>query len=296
MGDAMPRGLDHIVHAVADLDRAAELYRTLGFTVGAENRHPWGTSNRIVQLPGCFVELLAIARPDQITAPAPQIFSFGAFNRDFLARGEGLSMLALESCDATKDADNFRAAGFGGFELLRFERAGRKADGSEVTVGFSLAFAVDPKARDAGFFVCQQHQPQNFWDPALQVHPNGVSTIAGVVLVAEAPAEHHIFLSMLAGERNLHVTSAGMTVPTPRGAIQVMTPVAFQARFGIEPPDLSHGARLAAVRFGLRDLVAASAWQWPTGIATRERGDRFVVPAAAAHGATLVFERDAGGG
>jgi hypothetical protein len=296
MGDAMPRGLDHIVHAVADLDHAAEVYRRLGFTVGAENRHPWGTSNRIVQLPGCFVELLAIARPDQIAARAPGIFSFGAFNRDFLARGEGLSMLALESCEATQDADHFRAAGFGGFELLRFERAGRKADGSEVTVGFSLAFAVDPKARDTGFFVSQQHQPQNFWDPALQVHPNGVSTIAGVVLVAENPADHHIFLSMLAGERNLRVTSAGMTVPTPRGVIEVMTPVAFAAHFGIEPPDLFHGARLAAVRFGLRDAVAASAWLQPGGMATRERGDRLVVPAAAAHGATLVFEQDAGGG
>ena len=122
----MPRGLDHIVHAVADLDHAADIYRALGFAVGAENHHPWGTSNRIVQLPGCFVELLAIARPDQVTAQAPQTFSFGAFNREFLARGEGLSMLALESRNAAADADSFLAAGFGGFDLLRFERAGRK--------------------------------------------------------------------------------------------------------------------------------------------------------------------------
>jgi hypothetical protein len=295
MGDPMPRGLDHIVHVVADLDHAADVYRTLGFTVGAENRHPWGTSNRIVQFPGCFVELLAIARLDQITAHAPQIFSFGAFNRDFLARGEGFSMLALESLDAAKDADHFRAAGFGGFDLLRFERTGRKANGREVTVGFSLAFAVDPKARDTRFFVCQQHQPQNFWDTALQVHANSVSTIAGVVLVAENPADHHIFLSMLAGERNLRATSAGMTVPTPRGAIEVMTPVAFQVGFGVEPPDLSQGARLAAVRFVLPDVVAASARLRHGGIAMHGRGDRLVVPAAAAHGATLVFEPEAGG-
>jgi catechol 2,3-dioxygenase-like lactoylglutathione lyase family enzyme len=189
----MPRGLDHIVHAVADLNQAAELYRSLGFTVGAENRYPWGTANRSVQLPGCFVELLAIARPDQITARASEIFAFGAFNRDFLARGEGLSMLALESRDAAKDAETFGAAGFGGFDVLRFECAGRKADGSEATVGFSLAFAVDPQARDTGFFVCQQHHPQNFWDPALQIHANGVSTIAGVVLVAANPADHIFF-------------------------------------------------------------------------------------------------------
>ena len=35
----MARGLDHIVHAVRDLDAAAELYRRLGFTAGARNRH-----------------------------------------------------------------------------------------------------------------------------------------------------------------------------------------------------------------------------------------------------------------
>jgi len=286
----MPRGLDHIVHAVADLDHAAEIYRALGFTVGVENQHPWGTRNRIVQLPGCFVELLAIGRPDQIPAHGPRVFSFGAFNRDFLAAGEGLSMLALESHNAAEDADSFRAAGFGLYDPLRFGRAGRRADGSPVGVGFSLAFAVDPKARDAGFFVCQQHHPENFWDPALQVHANGVSTIASVVLVAENPADHHIFLSMLAGERNLRATSKGLTVPTARGTIEVMTPVAFYAGLGVEPPDLAHGARLAAIRFALRDGEALPGRLRHKAIVARERMDRLVVPAAAAHGATLVFE------
>jgi catechol 2,3-dioxygenase-like lactoylglutathione lyase family enzyme len=54
----MARGLDHIVHAVRDLDAAADLYRRLGFTVGARNKHPWGTHNHVVQLSGFFIELL----------------------------------------------------------------------------------------------------------------------------------------------------------------------------------------------------------------------------------------------
>ena len=62
----MARGLDHIVHAVRDLDAAAELYRRLGFTVGARNRHSWGTHNHIVQLPGFFIELLTVAEPDKL--------------------------------------------------------------------------------------------------------------------------------------------------------------------------------------------------------------------------------------
>ena len=41
----MPHGLDHIVHAVRDIDAAAEFYVRAGFTVGGRNRHPWGTHN-----------------------------------------------------------------------------------------------------------------------------------------------------------------------------------------------------------------------------------------------------------
>src|SRR4029077_17054789 len=98
----MARGLDHIVHAVRDLDAAAALYRRIGFTVGARNRHPWGTHNYIVQLPGFFIELLTLAEPDKLGEDG---FSrlFGAYNRDFLKSGEGFSLLILESHDAATD-------------------------------------------------------------------------------------------------------------------------------------------------------------------------------------------------
>ncbi|HXW24757.1 MAG TPA: VOC family protein, partial [Xanthobacteraceae bacterium] len=100
----MPRGLDHLAHVVRDLDAAGEFYGRLGFTVGARNRHPWGTHNRIVQLPGFFVELLAVGEPEKVAAATA---GTGAFTRDFLARGEGLAMLALEGHDAEADAQAF---------------------------------------------------------------------------------------------------------------------------------------------------------------------------------------------
>ena len=85
----MARGLDHIVHAVHDLDAAGEAYARLGFTVGARNRHPWGTHNRIVQFPGVFIELLALGETDRIPPPRPRSLSFGAFTRDFLDERRG---------------------------------------------------------------------------------------------------------------------------------------------------------------------------------------------------------------
>src|ERR1700704_5803630 len=106
----MPRGLDHIVHAVSDLEGAAALYRRLGFTVGARNRHPWGTHNNIVQLPGFFLELLAVAEPEKLGGEGfPKLF--GNFNQTFLKSREGLSFLLLESHDTEADARDFDAAG-----------------------------------------------------------------------------------------------------------------------------------------------------------------------------------------
>lgn len=117
----MSRGLDHIVHAVRDLDAAADLYRRLGFTVGTRNQHPWGTHNHIVQLPGFFIELLTLAEPDKIGDDG---FSrlFAAYNRDFAQRHEGLSLLIVESQDANTDAAVFRSAGIAGSDKLHFER------------------------------------------------------------------------------------------------------------------------------------------------------------------------------
>jgi hypothetical protein len=279
------------VHAVRDLDAAAELYRRLGFQVGARNRHPpnWGTQNHIVQLPGVFVELLTVAEPAGIVPYAPRVFSFGAFNRDFLADKQGLAMLVLEGRGAP-DADAFRAAGIGDFDTYEFEREAKRPDGTPVKVAFSLAFAADPKAPDVCFFTCQHRHPEHFWNPAFQVHPNTAAGVAGVVLVAENPTDHHIFLSAFAGEREIQATSTGITVPTPRGDIQAMDPAAFSIHFGTAPPDIANGARLAALRFGVRDFGAAVAALKAGSIEASVRMGRIVVPPTIGMGATLVFE------
>ena len=82
----MARGLDHIVHAVRDLDAVAALYRKLGFLVGARNAHhrAWGTRNHIIQFSGTFIELLTVADASGIEPHTSRTFSFGAHNRDFL--------------------------------------------------------------------------------------------------------------------------------------------------------------------------------------------------------------------
>lgn len=292
---AMPRGLDHIVHAVRDLDAAADFYRRMGFMVGARNRHAWGTHNHIVQFPGFFMELLTVAEPEKLTGEGVAAL-FGDFNRQFLACHEGLSFMMLESEDVPADAAQFHTAGFARSDALTFERAGKGPDGSAVTVGFSLAFARDPRAPEIGFAVCRQHNPQLFWNSAIQQHTNGASGVAGAVLVAENPTDHHIFLTAFSGVRELHAGSGLLTAPTARGDIRFMDRAAFQTRFGLEPSDSSGGARFAAVRFTVRERNALHDALAAGGIPFSEHMGQTVIAPAAAMGATLVFEgRESGG-
>jgi hypothetical protein len=286
----MAHGLDHVVHAVRDLEAAGEFYRRLGFTVGARNRHAWGTHNRNIQFPGFFLELLTVAEPEKLGNDGFSVL-FGAFNRDFLARQEGLSLLLLESDDAVRDAAAYRAAGIAASDALRFEREGKRPDGTPVTVGFSVAFARDDRAPKAAFAVCQQHYPENFWNPEFQRHANTAAAVAGIVLVADNPADHHIFLSAYTGERELSATSTGVTVNTSRGELQVMDPAAYSSHFAVAAPDVGDGARIAAVRFAVRDLAAAGKIMSEAAMPAENHMGRLIVGAQAARGATLVFEQ-----
>jgi hypothetical protein len=284
----MPRGLDHIVHAVRDLERAGALYERLGFTVGARNRHPWGTHNRIIQFPGVFIELVTFAEPDKLGTDGFSIL-FAAHNRDFAAAHEGLSMMILESQDAAADAQAFGRAGIAASPSMHFEREGQRPDGTRVKVGFSLAFAEAGSSADLRLATCQQHYPENFWTPALQQHPNGATGVAAVTVVAADPAAHRSMLLAFTGAAEARSRSDGYDIPLPRGSISVTTPEAFKFAYGVTPPEPSSGLRLAAVHFPIHDPQRLRTLLAATDIAVLSTADGIVIAPESALGATLVF-------
>jgi catechol 2,3-dioxygenase-like lactoylglutathione lyase family enzyme len=285
--DIMARGLDHIVHAVRDLDAAAELYRRIGFTVGARNRHPWGTHNYIVQLPGTFIELLTVAEPDKLGDDTISNL-FGRYNRDFLTRGEGLSLLILESKDAKADAADFKRAGIAAADAVHFEREAKRPDGTPIKVGFSLAFARDKAAPSIHFATCQQHYPENFWNPAFQNHANGAKEIRAVMMVADDPERHRAFASSYTGSTDFYVEPGEVSAIMPRGWLGIMTPARFAAAFG--GPQPAAGNRLQAIHFAVADIAAARTLMQRAGVTTRDHRHGFVVDPADAMGATLSFQ------
>ncbi len=281
----MARGIDHVIHLVRDLEAAASTYERLGFLVSSRNKHPFGTHNRIAQLDGSYIEILEVAEPEKIQGEGTPV-SFAHFHRDFLARnGEGLSGLVLASNDAQADKAAFDKAGFGGFPVFDFGRTGKRPDGSEAELAFSLAFLREPESADVLTFVNQAKRPENFWFKELQAHANGVRRVSAAVFTADSPTDHQYFLQAWTGIRAPRSTSLGVVAETPRGTLQIMEARPFEDAFGEVPPAGS-GLRFSAVVFAgdsgkIRNAVSRS------GLAAQERHGRLVVHA---HGAVLAFD------
>lgn len=254
----MQRGIDHLVLCVRDLEAAAARYSAFGFTTTPRAEHPWGTDNRLVQLDGNFLELLTVARTERIVEPTPGDFSFGAFNRDFLAKREGLSMLVFESHDARADRDAFRASGLDTYAPFDFERLAQLPDGSKAKVDFSLAFVTDARLVEAAFFTCQQHAPEHFWKPDYQRHANGARQVVEVIMVAEDPPSLADLYAGLQEPAAVRVRDGSLGVSTGRGAVTVVTPAAFRNRFS-HGPVAGIGPRFAAYTVAVTELGAATA-------------------------------------
>jgi hypothetical protein len=286
----MPHGLDHIVHVVRDLDAAAKIYSSAGFTVGARNRHPWGTHNIIVQLKNCFIEILEVAEPEKIVPHGARSFSFGAFNRDFVALHQGFSMLMLNTRDAREDSRSFEASGISNSKVFDFSREGKKPDGAPVKLAFSLAFASDKASPNVRFATCQHHFPENFWNPSFQTHANGVTSVSGVVMVANRPSEHQKFLEAFTGSNNVQSGIIGVKVGTENGDVEILEPDCFRNQFGVLPGVQGEGLILNGLRFQVADVAQAEASLRSGGIESHRHLGRVVVAPGVASGATLIFE------
>ena len=279
----MRRGIDHLVLCVRDLDAARQVYARLGFTTTPPAVHPFGTGNSLIQLQGNFLELLSLAEPGKIPPMAPGHFSFGAFNRDFLARRQGMSMLVFQSDDARRDQQEFAAKDLETYAPFDFSRRATLPDGSAVTVAFSLAFVTDPRMPEAAFFVCQQHAPEYFWRPDYQRHPNGAVAVREVVMVADDPASFAGLFQKLQGPESVAAAEGAVHVATTLGRVTLLDRRRFAARFPDMPvpraPDTPH---FAGYQVAVADLARTEALLRQAAMPVRrEKGSLRIAPADA---------------
>lgn len=284
----MPRDIDHLVLAVRDLDAARETYQRMGFTLTPVARHPFGTKNSLVQLQGGFLELLAVDDPALIAEPGEGTYSFAAFNRDYLAEREGLSMLVLQSTDPATDRAAFAAGELPVYAPFGFERIAKGPDGIDRTVAFDLTFTSDARAHGAaGFFTCQNRFPENFWRAEFQSHANGAAKVAAAVFSSRDPADFHIFFTVFTGQHDMAATSLGVTFDLGQSQLDLLSPPALHAFFGEDAgPD---PRRFVGYRVAVGDLAATGRLFTANAVPFTELSGALVVPSAFAHGAAIGF-------
>jgi glyoxalase-like protein len=247
------KAINHLVLACRDLEAMRAHYPSLGFTVTPRSQHPFGTGNALVQLHGTYLELLAVTMPQDVPEHAAGQFSFAAFNRDYLARHDGFSMLVLDTDDARADIAAWRAAGLQTYAPIDFSRKAKLPDGQEITVGFALAFVSHPAAPWLGLFACQHYSPHYFEQPRYLQHGNGASRVADVWVVGDTAPELAGFLQTVTGAKAVKDNS-GAILQTRTGAIVLARPAAFESAFGVAAPHPDDGPHLAAFTIACQTL------------------------------------------
>ncbi len=284
------RSVDHLVLPVTTLMLARMRLTALGFTVAPDAQHPFGTANCCVFFKDrTYLEPITIHDRMATDMAAAERVTFVKRMKRFSERqGEGFAMVALTSEDAEADNAAFEAAGIGGGPVYRFSRMAKLPDESEQEIGVAVANAEFPAAPDASFFTCQHLAKDALFQPAYLDHPNGAKGLLAVAAVAENPADFHILLESVTGQRELRTTSFGVEAEVDGQLFLILTPAGFRARYEIDPPNPRRGMRFAAFDLKVLDLERAAGY---AGRAAKRGEGRVVVPPAPGLNAVVAFRR-----
>jgi hypothetical protein len=248
------KGINHLVVTGRDLDALRAAYQGLGFTITPRGQHPFGTGNSIIQLHGTYLELLSVTVPRDVPEHSPGHFSFAAFNRDYLARHDGFSMMALDTSDARADRESWRAAGLQTYAPYDFSRMAKMPDGADVKVGFSLAFVSHPSAPWLGLFACQHYKPEYYEQPQYLEHANGASLVRDVWVAGETAHNLAGYIGALTEATGVRDGTDRTIFQTRTGAIVLAHPRAFEAAFGVPVPHPQDGPHLAGLTIDCGNL------------------------------------------
>ncbi|MGY3037693.1 catechol 2,3-dioxygenase-like lactoylglutathione lyase family enzyme [Bradyrhizobium sp. USDA 4354] len=275
-------GIDHAVVMVKDLDKAAENYRQLGFTVSPRGTHSvhMGTGNYTIMFDPDYMELLGVLAATELNAPA----------RAFLdKRGEGIERIAFTAVDSAAGAEEIRARGLEPIGPTDFERPVTLPDGTVSAAKFRTF--MWPTAEAPGgvrIFACQHKSRETVWIPALMTHANAAKWIKQTLIATPEPAKDAAHLARLIDREPQAEADGAVTVPSggERADFVYLTLDQLAKRYpGVPLAGLSErgGAALVLVSGNL------AATEKALGSAAVRSGAAVCVPPAKANGTLLAF-------
>ena len=248
--------LDHVLIAVRSLSSAAGSYRSLGFKVTPEGRHPGrGTHNRLMVFGPEYLELIAVH--DAATTP------FRPSMSGFLEAREGLYMFALGTGDIDRTVGEIRSRGID----VDTPVPGRRDAGE--TPGYTWRSANLGSALPGSECFLIQHDhtvAQRYTLPAdPTAHENGVTGVHHVTLAVRdsdaAARRWHEVLAVEAGDpvvvdggvkRRIALDNAYVDLESPSGpgplAEFLRTYGEGPFELGLKTPDIE--AAVASIRQG----------------------------------------------
>jgi catechol 2,3-dioxygenase-like lactoylglutathione lyase family enzyme len=281
---------DHAVIAVADLERAIEAYRALGFDVSPGGRHEHrGTHNALLRFGGAdYIELLGVYNPDKAIHSGLNGRTLAEFVRD---RAGGLVGHCYATHSIEAEAARMREAGLevvGPFEMRR-----ERPDGRALT--WRLLVPVDVPWRRRWPFFIQWDDPdeERISVEGVGAHPNGARAVTGVAVAVRDIEEAVSLYSILfdakpQGRKEIADLKVGCVSFDIRGfTIDLLSPSGDgSVRQALE----SDGEGPLEVTIEVADPEAAVEALAHAGIEPGETRERTVrVPSGAAFGARLAL-------
>lgn len=275
-------GIDHVIVAVRDLDRARIGWTRLGFTLSPRGRHVGqGTANYCIMFRSDYVELLGMVDPGDFVQRLDQ----------FLTRREG-PMATAFAPDAPPE--EVRSA------LLRRQlnpsepRAlGRRLELPEGTVipRFSLISLPQQETPGLDSFICAHLTPELMRRPEWLEHPNGAHGLRGIHVLVENTATLLEPYDRLFGMPQVTTTDAVVCIHAGRHRIVFSTPDDFSAMhpaIAVDPDFPLPGIISLELGIGKREFTARYFSQQRIPFDEMPDGS-LVVPPAEANGALLFF-------
>jgi Glyoxalase-like domain len=274
-------GIDHAVVMVKELDKAAENWKRLGFTVSPRGTHSahMGSGNYTIMFEPDYMELLGVLTETEHNAPA----------RAFLARhGDGIERIAFTAIDSAAGAEELRARGFAPVGPTDFERPVTMPDGSLSAAKFRIF--QWPSAEAPGgvrIFACQHKTRETVWIAELMRHANGAKRLRQVLIAAQDAAKDAAHLSRMIDREARKEPDGAVAVPSgaDRADFVFLTRDQLSRRYpGVPLQGLQErgGAGLVIAA----DLAATEKALASLGIRS---GSAICVPPAAANDTLLAF-------
>ena len=271
-------GLDHVVIAVRDLERARDTFARMGFSPAPRGVHSTGSSNHNIMLGSDYFELLHV----------PAANPLQAYYHDFLRQHEGLAALALAGDNANAAIPVLTEHGFEPSAPRDFSREVTQG-GRTGTARFRLTNIAPHTTPGAQVFICQHFTPELVWLPELQRHANGATGIAAVAFVADNIAYLAGVYGRVLGAWPERIEE-GLIVATGSAPLAFCTRQTLQLRLrDVELP--RRAAPLAAALFiRVADRAHAARSLREGGFSPKRMSDgAYAIDASEAHGVTLVF-------